>query len=200
MSLVRLVKRIEFLVAAIGVAPAVLAARAEAATGAGEGVFAGFGELFALVPGRPGRALRAAYYAGTLHDTSWETSIGFGTVFVRRGASIGRHASLGRYCVIGDAALGASVMIGSRVSVPSGKRQHLDANHQLSGTAGRYDRVEIGEGCWIGDGAVVMADVGAHTIVAAGAVVATTMPAASTVGGNPARVLGVPSRPMAQEA
>jgi len=200
MSIVRIAKGVEFLVAAVLVAPAVLAARAEAAMGAGEGVFAGFGELFAAVPGRPGRAIRAAYYAGTLRDTSWETSIGFGTVFVRRGASIGRHASLGRYCVIGDAAIGASAMIGSRVSVPSGRRQHLDANHQLSASAGRYERVAIGEGCWIGDGAVVMADVGARTIVAAGAVVATVMPGGATVGGNPARVLGEPARPLAQEA
>jgi acetyltransferase-like isoleucine patch superfamily enzyme len=189
MSGFRMLKRLVFAVAAVVVSPAVLAARAESAFGGGESVFSGFAELFSMVPGRPGTLLRAAYYAGTLRQASWETSVGFGTVFVHRAASLGRHASLGRYCVIGEADIGESVMIGSRVSVPSGKRQHLDDDGRLSAGAGRFERVAIGAGCWIGDGAVVMADVGPTSIVAAGSIVSSPMPAGVTLGGNPARVI-----------
>lgn len=189
MSAVRVLKGLAFVAAAAVVAPAVLAARLEAALGRGEGVFSGFAELFSMVPGRPGTMLRAAYYAGTLRHASWETSVGFGTVIVHRAASLGRHASLGRFCVIGEADIGESVMIGSRVSVPSGRRQHLDDDGRLSADAGRFERVAIGAGCWVGDGAVVMADVGAASIVAAGSIVSSPMPAGVTLGGNPARVL-----------
>jgi acetyltransferase-like isoleucine patch superfamily enzyme len=188
-SAARTFKRLAFAAASLVVAPAALAARAEAALGRGEGVFSGCAELFAMVPGRPGTMLRAAYYAFTLRQASWETSVGFGTVIVHRAASLGRHASLGRFCVIGEADIGESVMIGSRVSVPSGRRQHLDDDGRLSADTCRFDRVTIGAGCWIGDGAVVMADIGAASIVAAGSIVATPMPAGVTLGGNPARVL-----------
>jgi virginiamycin A acetyltransferase len=183
------VKRLAMAVAAVLCAPAVAAAWLESRAGRGEQVFRFFAELLALAPGLPGAYLRAAYYAGTLEAASRESHVGFGTVFVRRGASIGRHASLGCHCVIGDARIGAGAMIGSRVSVPSGRRQHLDAAGRLSSEDGRFDTVTIGAGCWIGEGAIVMADVGEGCIVAAGAVVSTPMPANSVIGGNPARVL-----------
>jgi acetyltransferase-like isoleucine patch superfamily enzyme len=200
MSTAHTLKRLAFLAAAVVAAPAVLIVRAEALFGRGEGVFSGFAELFAMVPGRPGTMLRAAYYSGTLREASWETSVGFGSVIVHRAASLGRHASLGRFCVIGEAEIGDSVMIGSRVSVPSGKRQHLDDEGRLSADAGRFERVKIGAGCWVGDGAVVMADVGPASIVAAGSIVSSPMPAGVTLGGNPARVLSARSIIASQEA
>jgi virginiamycin A acetyltransferase len=49
--------------------------------------------------------------------------------------------------------------------------------------------VRIGEGAWIGNGAIVMADVGRHTIVAAGAVVTKPLPDYAIAAGIPARVI-----------
>jgi acetyltransferase-like isoleucine patch superfamily enzyme len=49
--------------------------------------------------------------------------------------------------------------------------------------------VTIGEGCWIGSGAVVMADVGPGSIIAAGAVVTKPIPAMVIAGGVPAKVI-----------
>lgn len=189
MTPARAVKLAAIAVAALATAPAVLAVRIESRLVRSEQLFRLFAELLAIAPGLPGAYLRAAYYAGTLASASFESHVGFGTVFVVRDASLGRHASLGSYCVIGHARIGAGAMVGSRVSMPSGRRQHLDADGRLSSSEGRFDTVSIGEGCWIGEGAIVMADVGARCVVAAGAVVSTPMPAASVVGGNPARVL-----------
>ncbi len=194
------VKRLAMTLAAVLCAPAVAAAWLEARAGRGEQVFRFFAELLALAPGLPGAYLRAAYYAGTLESAARESHVGFGSVFVRRSASIGRHASLGYHCVIGDARIGEGAMIGSRVSVPSGKRQHLDSAGRLSSDEGRFDTVTIGPGCWIGEGAIVMADVGEGCIVAAGAVVSSPMPARSVVGGNPARVLRAADRADAPDA
>lgn len=153
-----------------------------------EVLFVLFGQLLAILPGFPGQGLRGTYYFGTLERCSWETHIGFGTLFTHRGAEMGRHASVGAYCVIGHAQIGADVMIGSRVSIPSGKRQHLDDEGRLAGFT-RFERVAVGPHCWIGEGAIIMAHVGARSIVSAGAVVTREMPGGALIGGNPATVI-----------
>ena len=79
-------------------------------------------------------------------------------------------------------------MIGSRVSIPSGKRQHLDEQGRLAPVA-RFEPVAIGAHCWIGEGAIVLADVGGGCIVSAGAVVIDAVPSGKLIGGNPARVI-----------
>jgi acetyltransferase-like isoleucine patch superfamily enzyme len=48
----------------------------------------------------------------------------------------------------------------------------------------------IGEGAWIGAGAVVMQHVGRGAVVGAGAVVVAPVADFAIVAGNPARVLG----------
>ena len=52
--------------------------------------------------------------------------------------------------------------------------------------------IRIGEGAWIASGAIVIGgvSVGAHSIVAAGAVVTRDVAPHSIVAGNPARVIG----------
>jgi acetyltransferase-like isoleucine patch superfamily enzyme len=55
-----------------------------------------------------------------------------------------------------------------------------------------FGRVEIGDGCFIGENAILLpgTTIGAGCIVAAGAVVSGTIPENSLVAGNPARVMG----------
>lgn len=185
----RAVKRIVFGVFVILVSPLVLATWLEKRVASGEQVFAFCTHLLAILPGLPGTYARGAYYFGVLDNCSWETHVGFGTVFTHRSATLRRGASVGCYCVIGHADIGEGVMMGSRVSVPSGKRQHLGEVGGPSSDVRHFDRVSIGEGSWIGEGAIVLADVGRRCIVSAGAVVTGPAPDDSVVGGNPARVL-----------
>ena len=152
------------------------------------GIFATCSQIVSLVPGPIGHYVRAAFYFGSLDSCSWQTHIGFGSIFVHRGCQISRNFSTGSYCVIGHLSVGSGVRMASRVSVPSGKRQHLDDSGAISGET-HFDQVSIGSGCWIGEGAIVMADVGPDSIVSAGAVVLKVMPASSLVGGNPATVI-----------
>lgn len=187
-SIRRLVKAAVFAVALLLVLPPIVLVVLEKRLSHSESVFLFFAQALAVVPGFLGQWLRTAYYFGTLDQCSWEVRFGFGTVFAHRGASIGRRVSTGAYCVIGHARIGEDVMIGSRVSIPSGKRQHLDEAGRLAQVT-HFEHVHIGAHCWVGEGAILLADIGEGCIVSAGAVVGKTMPAGKMIGGNPARVV-----------
>jgi acetyltransferase-like isoleucine patch superfamily enzyme len=184
----RALKALVFGIAAVIVSPLILVSWIESVLSNGEGVFLTCAQLLATLPGPPGVKLRGAFYWASLEHCSWETHIGFGSVFAHRGARLAPHVSMGAYCVIGHAHLGAGVMLGSRISIPSGKRQHFGDDGGIVAET-RYDTVKIGAGCWIGEGAILLADVGPGCIVSAGAVVVKAVPDASLVGGNPAQVL-----------
>ncbi len=185
----RLVKLVLHTIAVLVVSPAILLAFIERALSSAEGVFVFFAQALAPVPGYPGVLLRAAYYWATTPATSFEIHVGFGSMLVHRKATIRARASMGAWCVIGHADIGEQVMMGSRVSIPSGKRQHLDEDGRLSDSAGQFDTVKIGRGTWVGEGAIIMADVGAQCIVSSGAVVTRATPDRVAVAGNPARVI-----------
>lgn len=183
-----LIKALIFVVAAVLTSPLWVLSWLEKRLTRSEALFTLGAQLCALVPGHPGYWIRAAYYRATLEACSWKTHVGFGSMFTHRGAHLGPNVSTGAYCVLGHVRLGVGSRLASRVSIPSGKRQHLDDSGALSdGT--QFDTVRIGPGCWIGEGAIVLADVGANSIVGAGALVTKPQPASVLVSGNPAVVV-----------
>lgn len=188
MSARRFLKRLVFGACLVVASPMILVAWVEKRIGKGEGAFVCLSQLLALIPGLGGTYLRGAYYYGSLEKCSWQVHVGFGTVFTHRGACLGTYVSMGSYCVIGHACIGDKVMMASRISIPSGRRQHIDESGRLSSEP-RFDRVNVGSGSWIGEGAIIMADVGEHCIVSAGAVVVNDMPRACLLAGNPATVV-----------
>lgn len=187
-GVVRIVKMTVFCLALLAVSPLIVLAWLEKRVLRTEGVFLTGAQLLAVLPGPVGIQLRAAYYFGTLDECSWEVHIGFGSLFTHRGAKLQRQVSTGAYCVMGHARLGRGVRLASRVSIPSGRRQHFDDEGRLSAET-RFDEVSIGSGSWVGEGAIVMADVGAGSIVAAGAVVVREMPGGHLLAGNPAQAI-----------
>ncbi len=168
------------------VSPLVLIAWLEKKSCVSEAIFVGLGQFLGLFPGILGRYLRAAYYWALLDRCSWEIHIGFGSYFSQRGAELGSHVAMGGYCIIGTASIGDNVMIASRVSIPSGKRQHVDDMGRLCSST-TLDRVTIGKNCWIGEGAIILADVGEGCIVSAGAVIINKVPNYCLIGGNPGK-------------
>lgn len=184
-----ILKRLALAIAFVPALPLIVFSRVWSACGR-DSLFDACGCFLALFPGKMGSYLRLAFYKGTLVSISSDVYIGFGSYFSRPGAVVGNFVTIGSSCIIGLVTLGDKVLVASRVSMPSGRRQHAlrydDSNPKDDMI---FDRVTIGEECWIGEGAIVMADMGPRCIVSAGSVVTRAMPAGVLIAGNPARAL-----------
>jgi acetyltransferase-like isoleucine patch superfamily enzyme len=150
-----------------------------------------FAHWCAMTPGIPGDYLRIAFYKLTLEECALDSRISFGSFFAHPEVRLASRVYIGSYCVLGRVRIGARTQIASGVQVLSGKHQHSrDAEGRISGSdEGSFTSVTIGADCWIGAGAIVMADVGDNTTIGAGSVVTKPIPAGSTAVGNPARLL-----------
>jgi virginiamycin A acetyltransferase len=153
--------------------------------------FRTFAQLFATVPGLPGDHLRVAYYYLTLRKCSLHSRVSFGSFFAQSSSTMGRGVYVGAYCVLGACSIGDRTQIASHVQVASGRHQHTrDVDGRILGAKeSEFETVIIGEDCWIGASAIVLANVGAKTTVGAGAVVTRPTPDRVVVVGNPARLL-----------
>ena len=155
-----------------------------------ESMFDFSAKLLSLVPGKVGQYLRTSFYMVTLERCPADLAVAFGSFFSHPTAKVGRAVVIGSYSIVGTAILGDGVLIASRVSVLSGKFQHGSALHGvMSAHETRYETVTIGAGCWIGEGAIVMASLGQRCIVGAGSVVTKAAPDNTVAVGNPARFL-----------
>jgi acetyltransferase-like isoleucine patch superfamily enzyme len=153
--------------------------------------FQGCAQLLSLFPGVPGNFLRQQFYCLALAECHDDCCIEFGTRLNQRGIELGHRVYVGTNCCIGLCRIENDVMLGSNVDVLSGKGQHnfdrLDIPMQQQG--GTLEKIVIGEDSWLGNSSVVMANVGAKSIVAAGSVVIRDVEPYSIVGGNPAKFL-----------
>ena len=158
---------------------------------------AGWSQLFSLLPGLPGVYLRRAFYRLALKGCGADASIGFGTTVSNATASIGRGVYVGLNCSLGAVTIEDNVLVASYVSIINGGRQHgierTDIPIRLQ--PGEWPRVTIGTDSWIGERAVVMADVGRHCVIGAGAVVTKPIPDYAIAVGVPAQVVGYRGEP-----
>jgi virginiamycin A acetyltransferase len=146
-------------------------------------------QMLALVPGLAGVFLRRAFYRSALAVCGPDLSVRFGAFFTHRAARVGARVYVGPYALVGAAQLGDGCSVGSRASILSGTALHEP------GADGRWtpyhidklQTVTIGEHVLIGEGAIVMTDVGPRALVTAGAVVSAAVPGGIVVAGNPAR-------------
>ena len=139
-----------------------------------------------------GEYCRRALLRCLLGELGPDVVIGFGTVFSKPTARLGRGVYLGQYCTLGDVRIGPDTLLADHVCIPSGGKQHridrLDIPIRQQG--GEFTPVTIGQDCWIGTCAVVLADVGDHAVVAAGAVVTRPVEPYAIVAGCPAKPIG----------
>jgi len=148
-------------------------------------------QLLALVPGFPGIFLRRSFYFLVLDHCSLNCNIGFGTLFTHRKAVVEDNVSIGNYGVIGCVRIGPNCEIGSRVSILSGKHQHT--KKQDGGWTpfdiSKIKQITIASNVWVGEGAIIMADIEEGCLVGAGAVLTKPLPPNVVAAGNPAKIL-----------
>ena len=151
-------------------------------------------QTLALFPGVLGNFLRRAFYKLLFPRVSWECEIGFGSFFSHPWSVIEKGVYIGPYCILGHVILREGALVASRVSIPSGKKQHRRTREGflLPASLEEFEVIEIGPHAWVGEGAVVMASVGEKATVAAGAVVTRPVPPGTTVAGNPASIIKGP--------
>lgn len=156
-----------------------------------ERLFWSFSQLFSLIPGVSGNYLRKSFYRLTMSRCSKDCAILFGTIFSQTDTEIGRGVYIGPNCNIGRCRIEDHCTLGSNVHIMSGKRQHKfdDLDTPIQEQGGVFKKVIIGEDAWIGNCAVVMANVGKKCIVGAGSVVTKDVVDYSIVAGNPARMI-----------
>ncbi len=154
--------------------------------------FPGWSQALSLLPGLCGVYLRRAFYRLVLPRCGPDTCLCFGVIFSHPTAQIGRAVYVGPFGCLGDVTLEDDVLLGSHVSIMNGGAQHgidrLDI--PVREQAGTFPRVTIGCDTWIGDRAIVMADVGKHCVIGAGSVVKDPIPDYAIAVGVPARVVG----------
>jgi acetyltransferase-like isoleucine patch superfamily enzyme len=135
--------------------------------------------------------LRRAFYSLVFPRCGADCCLGFGTVFSHPTAEVGRTVYVGPYGCLGEVTLEDDVLIGSHVSITNGAAQHgterLDI--PIREQPGVWPRVTIGRDTWIGDRAVVLADVGRHCVIGAGSVVTRPVPDYAIAVGVPAKVV-----------
>ena len=114
-----------------------------------------------------------------------------GRIEINAGVGLGAEASV--YAVAGNRVrVGEEAMIGPKAYL-GGSQYHTQRHDVPIARQGHDPRggVDVGPGAWIGAAAVILdgINIGAHAIVAAGAVVTRHVPAYAVVAGVPARVM-----------
>ena len=148
-------------------------------------------QLLSLVPGITGQYLRRAFLRWVLTHCHPSALVEFGTLFSQAGALLDENVYVGPRCQLGLVHLERDVLLAANVQIPSGGKTHSfdDPSVPIREQGGERTMVTVGAGAWVGTGAIVLADVGKGTVVAAGAVVTKPLPDNIVAAGVPARVI-----------
>jgi virginiamycin A acetyltransferase len=159
--------------------------------GNGDRIFWSISQFLSLFPGFAGDYVRRNFYRLTMTRCDRKCAILFGTLFSHADTEIGKGVYIGPNCNIGKCRIEDHCTLGSNVHIMSGKNQHNldDLDTPVQDQGGFFEKVTIGENTWIGNCAVVMANVGKKSVIGAGSVVTKDVEPFSIVAGNPARLI-----------
>jgi len=156
-----------------------------------ENAFWAFSQFLSLWPGKIGNYLRKSFYRLSMTKCEKDCAILFGTIFSQVDTEIGKKVYIGPNCNIGSCKIEDHCTLGSNVHIMSGKRQHFfdDLTIPIREQGGDLEKIVIGEDTWVGNCALIMANVGKKCIVGAGSIVTKDVEDFSIVAGNPAKLI-----------
>ncbi|HEY1189042.1 MAG TPA: acyltransferase [Gemmata sp.] len=177
--------------ALVGVAPVLVSYWLNAAVRGRGPALESRSQLLSLWPGLTGQYLRRAFLQQVLARCHPSACVEFGTFFSQPGAVLDENVYVGPRCILGLVHLERDVLLAANVQIPSGGMTHYfgDPTRPIREQGGERKMVTVGAGAWIGSGAIVLADVGKGTVVAAGSVVTKPLPENVIAGGVPAKVI-----------
>lgn len=186
-----LLKKCVSMAGTLAILPLYLSYRLLGLYGDENSLFASFSQFLSLFPGKVGSYLRNSFFHLTMERCEHGVVFSFGTLFSQRDTEVSSGTYIGPQCNIGSCKIGKDCLIGSGVHILSGKQQHAidDLDTPIRDQGGRLTKISIGNDCWIGNGAIIMANVGNKCVVAAGAVVVNPVADRMIVAGNPATVI-----------
>lgn len=184
-------KKTIFIIAVLLISPVTLLYLLSKTVFAVNPTFHGFAQLMSLIPGKTGNYLRLGFYAFAMQRCDRDCVISFLVQFAQQDTEIHAGVYLGPQCNIGSCCINKNTLLGSGVHVMSGKNQHFfeDLSTPIKDQGGHFEKITIGEDCWIGNGALIMANVGNHCIIGAGSVVTEELPDYAIAAGNPAKII-----------
>lgn len=185
------VKRIVQALFLVLIQPRLLAFRVTRAL-MGDRAFLAASESIARIPGLRGVYSRQQFYRRTLEYCGQDIYFGWESTFSMHQARVGGGTYIGRRCSIGFGDIGRDVMLADGVQVLSGGHEHgmrSDESETHKEQAQTFTRVRVGDGAWLGTNAIILADIGAHAVIGAGAVVTRAIPDKCVAVGSPARIV-----------
>lgn len=154
-------------------------------------LFSGFSQFLSLLPGQVGSYIRIGFYRFSMQNCHPNSVISFSTLFSQCDTEIGEGVYIGPQSNIGMCKIGSNCLLGSGVQIMSGKNQHnfTDLDKPIKDQGGKFTKITIGEDTWVGNGALIMANIGHHCVIGAGTVVINDIEDYSIVAGNPAELI-----------
>lgn len=156
-----------------------------------DSVFWSLSQFMSLFPGKIGNYIRKGFFRLTMTYCDKDCAILFGTIFSQVDTEIGKGVYIGPNCNIGKSKIEDHCTLGSNVHIMSGRKQHNfdDLDKTIQEQGGVFEKIVVGEDTWIGNGSLIMANIGKKCIIGAGSVVTHEVEDFSIVVGNPARVI-----------
>jgi acetyltransferase-like isoleucine patch superfamily enzyme len=156
-----------------------------------DSLFVSSSQFLSLFPGKTGHFIRKNFFRFIMNFCHTDCLIGFGSLFSHRDTEIHKGVYIGPQCNIGKSRIEKNCLLGSGVHILSGKGQHNfeDLDTPIQEQGGKFTKVTIGEDTWIGNGSLIMANIGKKCIIGAGSVVTKDIPDFSIVAGNPAKII-----------
>ncbi|MCP4580787.1 MAG: hypothetical protein GY839_04170 [candidate division Zixibacteria bacterium] len=189
------IKRFIFFIAFILTLPLIIPTWIEAALLGkySERIYGFCKELLAVIPTFIGAYLRLAYYKSVCTRIDFDISMLTGSMIAHRDTIIRKGTIIGTYTIIGYADIGENTICGARISVLSGKYQHgrPDERGGEEEAKEEYTRIFIGANSWIGEGSIILANIGTKCTIGAGSVLMKEAPDNTTFMGNPARKVNI---------
>lgn len=187
----KLAKNFIDLIATCIIAPFIVLNVLSNKTGHNESIFVFCSQALSLIPGKLGNYLRKNFFRFSMTYCDTDCLLGFAALFSHSDTEIHKNVYIGPQCNIGKSKIEKNCLLGSGVHILSGKGQHNfdDLDTPIQEQGGHFNKITIGEDSWIGNGAIIMANIGKKCVIGAGSVVIKDIPDYSIVGGNPAKIL-----------